>query len=490
MASGGATAEHPRVLAGGVRPARGRESRARAATIGAPAVALGYLLAALPVIVALRTWRGTSYWEYSDGVYALTARMLLEGSSLYTEILAAQPPPLFYAAAAVLAAGDSIEALRAALVVPLVVTGLLVALAVWRLTAQRAVAVVAGVASLVTPWTLHEQTLLMPETFAAPLLMGAAVLAASPGRAAWAGAAAALAASFKLAFVLPLAALALVARDRGRYAVGAAGALAALWTIFLATHGSALLENVVQAQWQTGPQAPRVLGGLWLQAGWNLGPLVLLAALAWAFRRRAGDRPLLLSLAGLAAGCGALVLTLTKSGSYLNVLALAEPPLVALGAAGAWWLWLESRSTVRAPAASPRRRGAPGALAVAAALGLMGLLGAQSLSLILEPARPAVFARPFTEATHGWTLSGAGVDRSARRSERRASNGRPELNPFIAFVARRPIPGGQPDRFILQHAAVHSEARRAAAIRLRTAAAIRSRQRSAAPRPRRFAAGR
>src|SRR5688500_15212222 len=130
MAPGGATAEHPRVLAGGVRPARARGSRARAASTGAPAVALSYLLLALPILVALRAWRGNSYWEYSDGVYALTARMLLDGSSLYTEVLAAQPPPLFYAGATVLAAGDSIEALRAALVLPLAVTGLLVALAV------------------------------------------------------------------------------------------------------------------------------------------------------------------------------------------------------------------------------------------------------------------------------------------------------------------------------------------------------------------------
>jgi len=488
MASGGATAEHPRVLAGGTRAARTREPRTRAAPTGAPVVALGYLLSALPLLVALRAWRGNSYWEYSDGVYALTARMLLDGSSLYTEVLAAQPPPLFYAGATVLAAGDSIEVLRAALIVPLGITGLLVALAVWRLTAQRAVAVGAGLASLVMPWTLHEQTLLMPETFAAPLLMGAAVLATTPRRAAWAGAAAALAASFKLAFLLPLAALALAARDRGRYAIGAAGALAALWAIFLATHGSALLENVVQAQWQTGPQAPRLLAGLWLQAVWNLGPLVGLAALAWAFRRRTGDRPLLVSLVALAAGSAALVLSLTKSGSYLNVLALAEPPLVALGAAGLWWAWLAWGGRSRALAES-RPQGGRG-LAAAVAVLLVGLLAAQSLSLVLHPARPAAFARPLSEATHGWALSGPGVERSARRSERRAFTARPELNPYIAFVARRPIPGGQPDRFILQHAPVHAEARRAAAVRLRTAAATRPHQRSAAPRPRRFVAGR
>ncbi len=432
---------------------------------GALHVAVLYALPAIAVVAALRAWRGVSYWEFSEGAYALTARMLLEGASLYDQVLAAQPPLLFYAGAAVLAVDDSLEALRAALALPLLVTGLLVALAVWRLTQSRPVAVATGLAALVTPWTLHEQTLLMPETLAAPLLMAGALLASSGRRAKWGGAAAAVAASCKLAFLLPLAAVALASRSRARYVAGAAVAGGLLWAGFLALHGAPLFDNVVRAQWDTGRHSARLVAGLWAQAGWNLAPLLLLAALVWPLRHRACDPWLARSLAGLAAGSVALLITLVKHGSYLNVLALAEPPLVALAGAGLCWLWRERRSRAGAAGAAsvrPRRvlaLGSGSSLGVAAILA--ALLAAQSVSLLASPGRPGIFARPLSEASHGWTLSSDGVQRSVRLSSRRGAAARPELRPFIAFLARRSLPGGQPDRFILQHAAIHSDVLRA-----------------------------
>ena len=302
-----------------------RPLRAAAAGAGAGGVALRFAIAAVPLVAALAAWRGVSYWEYSEGAYALTARMLLDGSTLYGDVVAAQPPLLFYLAAAVLAVDDSLEALRAALTLPLLATGLLVALAVRRLTGNRVAAVVGGLAALVAPWTLHEGTLLMPETFAAPLLMGAALVGSSPSRARWAGALAALAASFKLAFALSSVVLGLASGRRRAYALGAATTLAALWALLLAAHGPPLVENVFAAQLQSGRHAPRLVAGLWLQAAWNLAPLVVLAALAWPLRRRARDARLLLSLTALAVGSGALLLTLVKHGSYLNVLAVVEP---------------------------------------------------------------------------------------------------------------------------------------------------------------------
>lgn len=451
---------------------------AAASPAGALSVAALYVLPALAMVIALTAWRGGSYWEFSEGAYALTARMLLEGSSLYDQVLAAQPPLIFYAAAAVLAIDDSLEALRVALVVPLLATGLMVALSAWRLTWSRPAAVGAGLASLVTPWTLHEQTLLMPETFAAPLLMGAALLAASAGRSKWGGVAAAVAASFKLAFLVPLAAVALAARSRARFAVGALLALAVLWSVFLVMHGDALLENVFRAQWQTGRQAPRLLAGLWLQAGWNLAPLVLLAGLAWPLRHRAHDARLLLSIAALAVGTVALLASLVKHGSYLNVLALAEPPLVALAAFALHALARERGRRARELGALPASTGARrpwsarrGAGVAAVALVLLPV--AQSASLIVSPERPAVFARPFSQAPYGWAKSGAEVKRSGRRARHRAAAARLELTPFIAFVARRPMPGGQPDRFILQHAAVHSGVLRATLLDARRSAPSR-----------------
>src|SRR5829696_526117 len=228
-----------------VSPSRPLPAAAAGAGAGAGDVALRFAIVAVPLVAPLAAWRGASYWEYSEGAYALTARMLLDGSTLYGDVVAAQPPLLFYLAAAVLAVDDSLEALRAALTLPLLATGLLVALAVRRLTGNRVAAVVGGLAALVAPWTLHEGTLLMPETFAAPLLMGAALVGSSPSRARWAGALAALAASFKLAFALPLLALGLGCARRRPYALGAGLALAALWTLLLAAYGDTLLDHVL-----------------------------------------------------------------------------------------------------------------------------------------------------------------------------------------------------------------------------------------------------
>src|SRR3979490_2617931 len=82
--------------------------------LGWRAVAV-FLLGAIAVLVALRTWQGDAYWSYSDGVYALTARLVLHGHDLYREVAAAQPPPVFYAGALLLAVHDSLDALRVGL---------------------------------------------------------------------------------------------------------------------------------------------------------------------------------------------------------------------------------------------------------------------------------------------------------------------------------------------------------------------------------------
>ena len=421
----------------------------------APAVALAaaWLVAAGALAAALHAWRGVSYWEYSEGVYALTARMLLEGSTLYGDVVAAQPPTLYLVGAAILATvGDSVEALRAALAVPLVATGALVAVVVWRLTRSAAGAALGGLAAMVAPWTLHEGTLLMPETFAAPLLLGAALLASSERGAPWSGALAALAVSLKLAFVLPAAALAVVARRRARFALGVAAAGGALATVFLALYGGDLVENVVVAQLQTGAQAPRRLAGLLAQAGWNLAPLAVLAGLGIAGRERLRDPGLLRATAGLALGCLALVVTLSKHGSYLNVLAVVEPPLVALAACGA----VGVARTLRRPVASRRiaTATAGGALAFAAVV----LLAAQSTSLLDAPERPTFFAHPLSEAPHGHAMAAESVARAAATAACPARPGH-WITPYLAFVAGRAVPAGQPDRFIAQHAEVHAALR-------------------------------
>src|SRR5438045_9346612 len=93
--------------------------------LGWRAVAV-FLLGGIALLVALRIWQGDAYWSYSDGVYALTARLVLHGHALYRDVAAAQPPPVFYAGTLLLAVADSLDALRVGLSVVNLVTAALV----------------------------------------------------------------------------------------------------------------------------------------------------------------------------------------------------------------------------------------------------------------------------------------------------------------------------------------------------------------------------
>ncbi len=137
----------------------------------------------LAILVALGVWQGQGYWEYSDGVYSLTARLILEGRELYREVAGAQPPTLFYLAAGVLAVDDSPTAIRVAMAGCKAATAVLVGVAVWRLTRRRDAAGGAALLSMVTPWSLREHGQLLPETIAAPLVMACALAASRPARA-------------------------------------------------------------------------------------------------------------------------------------------------------------------------------------------------------------------------------------------------------------------------------------------------------------------
>jgi len=94
----------------------------------------------------------------------------------------------------------------------------------------------------------------------------------------------------------------------------------------------------------------------------------------------------------------------------------------------------------------------------------VALVAVQSASLLVSPARPALFARPLSDAPHGRALSSDGVRTAARRLADCAPRPWARVNPFLAFVAGRPAPGGQPDRFIVRHAGVHAAVRRRALV--------------------------
>src|SRR5205809_7801315 len=99
--------------------------------LGWRAVAV-FLLGGIALLVVLRVWQGDAYWSYSDGVYALSARLVLDGHDLYRGVAAAQPPPVFYAGALVLAVHDSLDALRAGLSVVTLAPAAPVPPATWR----------------------------------------------------------------------------------------------------------------------------------------------------------------------------------------------------------------------------------------------------------------------------------------------------------------------------------------------------------------------
>lgn len=413
------------------------------------------------LLAALYIWQGRSYWDYPDGVYALTARAVVHGRALYSDVVAAQPPLLFYAGAVPLALADSLTALRVAMAAVDLALGATVLAAVWRLTGRRGPAVASGLLALVTPWALHEHALLMPETFGAPLLMGAVLLASRRGwTPAVGGALGALAAAFKIAFFAPALLIALASTHVRRSLGGLALAAIALAAVFLAAFGGDGVRDVVRAQAQTGLHSLHYTAGLWAQAGWNLLPLIVPAALAWPLRARSRDPALARALVGALAGSVVLLATLLKQGSYLNVLVVIEPPLLALAATGLTWGIEDLRANgmpgAGRPLAGPgaRRPRLLGLALVALALGM-----AEVGSLLLAPGNPRVFARPLAASAPGWVAGPKAVARelSAARAcpPARAYSGAP----YVAFLARRRMPGGQPDQFLLAHARLESHAR-------------------------------
>src|SRR3954469_18662600 len=166
-------------------------------------VAVAAFALAVTALLVEHLVRGNGYWDYSEGVYLFSSRLLLHGGDLYGNIVAAQPPPLFVVGAGILSIDDSLDWARWAVGAVQVGTGLLAALVVWRITASRVATAVAAPLTLLTPWVVHEHGSLIPEMFVAPLLLGGVLLAPQQRRAPWVGVLAAALAAFKLSYALP-----------------------------------------------------------------------------------------------------------------------------------------------------------------------------------------------------------------------------------------------------------------------------------------------
>jgi len=366
---------------------------------------------------------------------------VLDGGDLYGDLVASQPPWAYLFGAAVLAIHDSLDAIRFGCGLLQVLAGVIAAEAVWRLTCNRVAAIATAGLVVVTPWAVHEHGLLLPEQLGVPLLLGAALLAARPATARWAGVLAAVAVFAKLPFLVPAALVIAASPERGTALRWAAGTLAAQALLFTVVFGTAFWLQIVKAQVQAGGGGLEFQIGAWVQGGWNLLALVVFAAGAIWCRNQSAEPALLRTVAAAAVGALALTATIVKPGTGLNVIVPSEPLLAVLAVAGVVWLL---RTPLRARAA-----------VVAGALTL--LLLAQSASLLLDPGNPRPFHRPFS-STPGWKVShsGAEVKRLVAEAERCPPGAAYTGPALIAFLAHRREPADQPDYFIVSRAPVHA----------------------------------
>ncbi|MDQ6776441.1 MAG: hypothetical protein M3071_09555, partial [Actinomycetota bacterium] len=136
-------------------------------------------------------------------------------------------------------------------------------------------------------------------------------------------------------------------------------------------------------------------------------------------------------------------LSLFKRGSYIDVFAVAEPPLLALAGCGATWAWERARFRWIVPV-------------------LGAFLIAQSISLLIDPRDPGIARRLFSGYGLQFALSPAAVDNAVAAARRCPPGLAYSGAPFIAFLADRRMPGDQPDVFIVGSAPLNAPfARRA-----------------------------
>lgn len=381
--------------------------------------AVGGLIA----LVVLRLWQGLDYWTYSEGVYALTSRLWLDGADIYGTMAAAQPPGLFVVGAGALGIHDSAEFLRWVIGGLQFAGGLCATAATWRLSENRWAAIAACPLVLLTPWAVREHGTLTPELVVVPVLLGAALLAARPRTAVAAGVLAALAVSLKLPFLLPALGIVLCAADRRRALIAAATTGAVLLVATLVAFGDDVWRDVVTAQLHSGRRAPHDLGGYVEQGAWSLAGLAIPSL--FVLRTKLKDPALARVWLGLTAGLALTLVSLIKQGTALNVLVPVEAALVPLA--------------LTAVAARP-------VLTAGIAFVLI-----QTIALVAAPTRTAVpFIYPGSDrGAWGRNLTETQVRAKARAArDCPAGVASPEV-PFVAFVAERPPPGGQPDAFLV-----------------------------------------
>ncbi|MGH2867537.1 MAG: hypothetical protein ACRDNK_08215 [Solirubrobacteraceae bacterium] len=418
----------------------------------------------LAALVAVHLLLLHTYWDYSEGVYALSSRLILHGSDLYGQMVGAQPPGVFVTGVVLLAIHDSLEWLRFAVAVLQLGAGLIAAQIVYRVTGHRLAAILTPAAMLLTPWAVHEHGALTPELVALPVMLGATLLSVDRRRAGPAGVLCGVLVLIKLPLVIPALALVMIAPDRRGMAIWAAATLILGLAVTTTLGGSGFWRDVVIAQTHVGVRSLGLLKGFWAQAGWNVLGLLAAAVVAAAGRAGARDRPMLNASLALAVANVITFLTNFKVGTGLNVTVPVEASLVPLAAIG----------TVLAFRAARYRSGVPTPLAARGpALAGLCTVGAvftlaQSVSLIASPHNPIPFLRAFSAPA--WEISmTSGQLEAAVAAARACPPGAPYGSaPLIAMIAQRLPPAGQPDGFL----PLHSSTLAAVAAQIRAARGV------------------
>ena len=416
-------------------------------------VAIAAILAGAVALLAVHLLLLHTYWDYSEGVYALTAHMMLHGGDLYGQIVGAQPPGVFLAGAALLAIHDSVEWLRFGVACLQLGAGLIAARIVYRVTASRFATTFTPAAMLLTPWAVHEHGALTPELVALPVMLGAALLSADRRRGVAAGALCGVLVLIKLPLAIPALVIVVMATDRRRAAVTAAGVLVAGLAITTAAGGANVWRDIVIAQLHSGARTLGQLSGFWAQTGWNVLGLLVCAAAAVHWRAAARDRRLLQIAIALALANLLTFLSNFKLGTGLNITVPVEASLVPLATCGT--VFAVRAAARRAPrretaAGTVARRGGHGWPAAVCALAIVFTL-AQSISLIASPGNAIPFERAFSAPAWEITLTGAQFEQAVARA-RTCPPGVPYAGaPLVALAAGRGLPAGQPDEFLPGH---------------------------------------
>ena len=297
-------------------------------------LAIATVLLGTATLLAVHVLLLHTYWDYSEGVYALTAHQMLHGGDLYGQIVGAQPPGVFLVGVVLEAIHSGVEWLRFGVGCLQLAAGLIAARIVYRVTGNRIATALTPVAMLVTPWAVHEHGALTPELVALPVMMGASLLSAHPRRAAWAGALCGALVLIKLPLAIPAVVLVVMAADIRRAAAAGVGTLVAGLAVTWLAGGSGFWRDVIVAQLHSGSRTVGELAGFWGQAGWNAGGLLVAAAVAVWLRRRARDRRLLTVSIALAVANLVTFLSNFKLGTGLNITVPVEASLVPLAAIG------------------------------------------------------------------------------------------------------------------------------------------------------------